>query len=271
MVLFPNCKINIGLQVLGKRADGFHDLQTIFYPINVKDGLEIIDNKQGNEIIFSTSGPAIEGVTENNLCLKAYHLLKKDFPSLPPIIMHLHKAIPMGAGLGGGSADAAFTLQLLNQKFSLGLDINELKKYALELGSDCPFFLINKPCFAYGRGEMLEEIALDLSSYKILIVNPGIHISTKWAFASIISGKTNVNIKELVTLPVNEWSGKISNDFETPVFKAYPEIVSIKDKLAAYGAIYCSMSGSGSSVYGIFDKYEGVIPDFPGHYFWKWA
>lgn len=270
MILFPNCKINIGLHITGKRADGFHDLQTIFYPIQVKDAIEIIDNTKNQEISFSTSGVSIDGAVENNLCLKAYHLLKKDFTLLPPVIMHLHKTIPMGAGLGGGSADAAFTLQLLNKKYSLGLGIDQLKKYALELGSDCPFFLINKPCFASGRGEILEEIAVDLSAYKILVINPGIHISTKWAFASIKPAATGSNLKELVTLPVQQWSGKISNDFEAPVFKEYPEIAAIKSKLTDYGAIYSAMSGSGSSIYGIFEKDKQAIPDFPAHYFCKW-
>ena len=271
MVSFPNCKINIGLQIIGKRPDGFHDLQTIFYPIALRDVIEIIDAPQKNDIAFSTSGISIDGNAENNLCVKAYHLLKKDFPQLPAINMHLHKIIPMGAGVGGGSADAAFTLQLLNNKYALGLDLSTLNKYALTLGSDCPFFLINKPCFAGGRGEILDEISIDLSAYKIVLVNPGIHINTGWAFSVLEKNAGHKDLKDLITKPVKEWRDQISNDFEVPVFKAHPEIKLIKEDLYAVGALYASMSGSGSSLYGIFEKNADIDLNFPPNYFQKWV
>ena len=185
--------------------------------------------------------------------------------------MHLHKIIPMGAGVGGGSADAAFTLQLLNKKYALGLDLAALNKYALTLGSDCPFFLINKPCFAGGRGEILEEISIDLSAYKIVLVNPGIHINTGWAFSVLEKNVAHKDLKGLITKPVNEWRDQISNDFETPVFKAHPAINSIKESLYAAGALYAAMSGSGSSLYGIFEKNAVIDLNFPPHYFQKWV
>ncbi|MFT3908428.1 MAG: 4-(cytidine 5'-diphospho)-2-C-methyl-D-erythritol kinase [Ferruginibacter sp.] len=271
MIAFPNCKINIGLQIIGKRADGYHDLQTIFYPVVLKDALEIIDNTETNDAAFSTTGITIDGNAENNLCLKAYQLLKKDFPQLPGIKMHLHKTIPLGAGLGGGSADAAFTLQLLNKKYALGLDPESLNKYAADLGSDCPFFLMNKPCFASGRGEILEEVTLDLSAWKILLINPGIHINTGWAFSALEKMSIGSNLKEHVSQPVATWREHISNDFEIPVFKAHKEIASIKENLYKTGAIYAAMSGSGSSLYGIFEKDAVPKLNFPSHYFQKWV
>ena len=184
MVVFPNCKINIGLRILDKRPDGFHNLETIFYPIPLKDSLEIIrDTSPQQEIIFSQSGNQIDGVPADNLCIKAYRLLKKDFPQLPAIQMHLHKAIPLGAGLGGGSADAAFAIKLLNEKFQLNLSPDQLISYSLQLGSDCPFFIINKPCYATGRGEIMQPLTISLSGYQLVLVNPGIHVNTSWAFS----------------------------------------------------------------------------------------
>jgi 4-diphosphocytidyl-2-C-methyl-D-erythritol kinase len=271
MVVFPNCKINIGLQVIGKRADGYHDLQTIFYPVPIKDALEIIDDPTINSIEFSFSGITIDEKFENNLCIKAYELIKKDFPALPGMRMHLHKAIPMGAGLGGGSADAAFTLEMINKKYHLNLTHQQLKEYALLLGSDCPYFLINKPCIASGRGEILEDIQLDLSSYKILVVNPAIHINTGWAFSVLDTAGKITDLASVIKKPVSEWREIVFNDFEVPVFNAYPEIRSIKESMYSSGALYAAMSGSGSSVYGIFQK--DAIPNlnFPAHYFYRWV
>jgi 4-diphosphocytidyl-2-C-methyl-D-erythritol kinase len=175
MVAFPNCKINLGLHIIAKREDGFHNLETIFYPVALKDALEIIPaSNAATDIEFSSSGLTVDGSTNDNICIKAYHLLKKDFTQLPNIKMHLHKAIPMGAGLGGGSADGAFALQLLNTKFNLSISTAKLINYAVQLGSDCPFFIINKPCYATGRGEILKEINIDLLKYKIALINPGI-------------------------------------------------------------------------------------------------
>ena len=199
MVVFPNGKINIGLQVIEKRSDGFHNIQSLFYPIRTRDVLEIIESSDANEDIdFSQSGLQIQGNASGNLCVKAYHLLKKDFPELPAIKMHLHKAIPMGAGLGGGSADGAFTLKLLNEKFNLQLSTASLIKYTLELGSDCPFFIINKPCYATGRGEILNPVTLDLSAYKIFIINPGIHVNTGWAFGQLSPKVSSINLTEAI-------------------------------------------------------------------------
>ncbi|QEC67067.1 4-(cytidine 5'-diphospho)-2-C-methyl-D-erythritol kinase [Panacibacter ginsenosidivorans] len=271
MVNFPNCKINLGLNIIGKRADGYHDLETVFYPVNLNDALEIIPVEKStakDQIEFSSSGLNIDGVEEDNLCIQAYRLLKKNFPELPAIKMHLHKTIPMGAGLGGGSADAAFTLTLLNNKFNLGLSTNQLISYALQLGSDCPFFIINKPCFATGRGEVLEEINLDLSKYKLAIVNPGIHINTGRAFSQIKPAIAAYSVKEIIKKPVEQWKDKLVNDFEELVVTTYAQMKDLKETLYNSGAIYASMSGSGSTFYGIFDKEKKVDTSvFPADYF----
>jgi len=266
MVTFPNSKINLGLNIVAKRSDGYHDIETVFFPIHLKDPLEIIENEK---LEFSTSGFSIEGEPEKNLCVKAYHLLKKGFPQLPTVQMHLYKAIPMGAGLGGGSADGAFTLKLLNKKFSLSLSEKQLINYSLQLGSDCPFFILNKPCFATGRGEILEQTALDLSEYKFLIVHPQIHISTAWAFSTIKPLKHAKSIKQIIQQSISTWKAELINDFEKPVFEKYPEIKNIKEKLYDEGAIYASLSGSGSAVYGIFKKDKTISISFPDYYFAK--
>ncbi len=267
MIVFPNCKINLGLQILNKREDGFHNLETVFYPIQLRDALEVIrsaDDKAEASINFKSTGLIIEGDYHNNLCIKAYELLKKDFPTLPSIQMHLHKTIPMGAGLGGGSSDGAFALKLLNEKFQLGLSSQQLINYALQLGSDCPFFIINKPAFATGRGEVLEEVNLDLSAYHFAIINPGIHVNTSWAFAQLsltnYSGRFErpdsqlPELKTIIHQPISTWKNQLINDFEEPVCKVHPEIASIKQQLYDAGALYASMTGSGSTVFGIFKE-----------------
>jgi 4-diphosphocytidyl-2-C-methyl-D-erythritol kinase len=273
MVTFPNCKINLGLNIVNKRNDGYHDIETVFYPIQAKDVLEVVEEKNIQpsmlNVQFSMSGLQIEGDQKNNLCLKAYDLLKKDFPKLPAVQMHLHKAIPMGAGLGGGSADGAFTLKLLNKKFDLSLSEKQLINYSLQLGSDCPFFILNKPCFATGRGEILEQTELDLSDYKFLLVQPLVHISTAWAFSTIKTLKPVKSIKQIIQQSILTWKAELINDFEKPVFEKYPEIKKIKDKLYNAGAIYASMSGSGSAVYGIFKKEKAISISFPDNYFVK--
>jgi len=266
MVVFPNAKINLGLTVLNKRDDGYHNLETVFLPILIKDILEIIPS---DKFEFNVSGILIDTKPEENICIKAYQLLKKDFHGLPSVKIHLHKAIPTGAGLGGGSADGAFILKLLNKIFELNLSTNQLINYALQLGSDCPFFIYNTPCIASGRGEVLEKIDLDLSAYKIIAINPGIHISTGWAFTQLSSALAAKSIKDIIHQPINTWKDQLKNDFEEPVFKQHPEIESIKDELYNKGAIYASMSGSGSSVYGIFKKEETVNLSFPEKYFVK--
>jgi len=270
VIVFPNCKINIGLRILRKRSDGYHDLETIFYPIPLTDVLEITEYKRPGHtysIPFAISGQTIEGDISNNLCVKAYKLLKKDFPQLPHIQMHLHKTIPTGAGLGGGSTDAAFTLKLLNEKFGLGLTTPQLISYALQLGSDCPFFIINKPCYATGTGEIMEPVNLDLSAYKLVIVYPGIHINTGQAFLQITPSVPEKPVKEIIMNKVERWKDELYNDFEKRIFKKHPEIVDIKDQLYVAGGIYASMSGSGSTVYGIFSKETKLQLSFPPHYF----
>ena len=268
MIAFPNCKINLGLYILEKRADGFHNLETIFYPVTLQDGLEIIQStNETNQ--FTTSGLQVKGAKENNICLKAYELLKKDFPQIPAIKMHLHKAIPTGAGLGGGSADGAFTLMLLNKKFSLEISEEKLIEYALALGSDCPFFIKNKACIGTGRGEKLETIDIDLSAYRIILVNPGIHINTGWAFSKISPSKKRTSLKEIIQHPIETWKDGLANDFEAPVFGEFPEVKKIKETLYANGALYASMSGSGSTVFGIFEKDATPTLDFPSNYFVK--
>lgn len=268
MIVFPNCKVNLGLHILQKRADGFHDLETVFYPIALQDALEIVQTPSpSSNIQFNSTGLKIDSSTENNICFKAYQLLKKDFPELPGIKMHLHKVIPSGAGLGGGSSDGAFTLLLLNRKFNLGLSEEQLINYALQLGSDCPFFIKNKPCYATGRGEKLESIELDLSAYKFVLVNPGIHLHTGRAFSKITPTNQRISIREVITTPVEHWKNVLENDFEESVFFEHPDIRTIKGELYNQGAVYASMSGSGSSVYGLFQKNHNLQLSFPLHYF----
>lgn len=269
MLVFPNCKINLGLRIIRKRNDGFHDLESVFYPLLLNDALEGIQATNSAEfaVKITFSGLNIDGKPENNLCIKAYELLKKDFPQLTALQLHLHKAIPVGSGLGGGSSDGAFTLKLLNQKFNLGLSTAQLIEYALRLGSDCPFFIINKPCIARGRGELLETIPVDLSAYKIIIVYPGIHISTEWAFSQLNVSDT-LQVSDTLS-PIETWKEELKNDFEEAVFNQYPEIQKIKEDLYNTGAIYASMSGSGSTVYGIFKNDAEISISFPENYFVK--
>lgn len=249
MVIFPNCKINLGLHITGKRPDGFHELETVFYPVPLKDIVEVVTS---TEFKFQSSGLSIPGDSTNNLCLKAYHLLKQDFPQLPPVHMHLHKIIPMGAGLGGGSADGAFVLRLLNEKYQLNISSQQLIDYAAKLGSDCPFFILNTACYATGRGEKLTPIQLDLSKYYFVLVNPGIHINTKWAFEQITPTPSSKTIVSILQQPMEEWRKDLLNDFEEPISKAFPAISAIKKELYQQGASYAAMSGSGSTVFGIF-------------------
>lgn len=277
MLVFPNCKINIGLTILNKRADGYHNIETVFYPIPLQDAVEIIPqanyNAEINQILFTSSGFAIDAAPQQNLCVQAYLLLKKLYPNLPAIQLHLHKVIPMGAGLGGGSADAAFTLQAINNKFKLQLSNTELLNFALQLGSDCPFFIENKPSYATSRGETLTSINLSLKGYSIVVVNPGIHVPTSWAFAALATEKANtistnnLPLLQAINLPITEWKNQIVNDFELPIFKQYAAIQTIKETLYAHGAVYAAMSGSGSSVFGIFKNKQVPSINFPANYF----
>jgi 4-diphosphocytidyl-2-C-methyl-D-erythritol kinase len=273
MILFPNAKINLGLNITRKREDGYHDLETVFYPVQIRDAIEVIEiNPAGDDkdpFQFTHTGNEIHGATENNLCFKAWQILKKDFPGIPPVAIHLLKAIPMGAGMGGGSADASFTLMLLNKKFNLGIGEAQLIDYALQLGSDCPFFILNKPVLAKGRGERMESLDLSLKGYYICIVFPHIHISTPWAFKQIKPAIPAMHLDEIIRQPVKRWQALMKNDFEPAVFTAYPEIGRIKSQLYDSGALYVSLSGSGSTVFGIFEKEDFYLNGFPEHYFVK--
>lgn len=261
MVFFPNCKINLGLTILRRRADGYHDLDTGFYPLPLRDVLEVLPSADG-ELHFTPSGLAIPGDPGGNLCLKAYHLLKTDFPDLPPVDIHLYKHIPMGAGLGGGSSDGAFMLVALNRLFGLGLGNDRLLAYAARLGSDCPFFILNRPCLGAGRGEQLQPLALDLSGYSFALVHPGVHISTAWAFSACTPRPDAKPVEAVLCEPIERWAGLLVNDFEAPILAAHPPLRLIKDALYAEGAIYASMTGSGSSFFGIFRKGQLPSPNF---------
>ena len=271
MICFPTCKINLGLRITQKRADEFHALETVFFPISIKDALEIIIEPDANAtpITFTSSGLAINGDPSDNLCFKAYGLLKKDFPTIPNIKIHLHKQIPMGAGLGGGSADGAFTLVALNQLFNLQIPEDKLMQYALALGSDCPFFILNSPAYAKGRGEILKPINVNLDGYSIVIVNPGIVISTKLAFSLITPKIPDTNLAAIIQQPVSTWKDLLINDFEAPIFNSFPELANIKETLYQKGAVYASMTGTGSTVYGIFPTsiIDTLGFNFPAHYF----
>ena len=266
MITYPNAKINLGLNIVEKRPDGYHNLETIFYPINLQDALEVteLENEEG-EYKLKVSGVPIEGDAENNLVVKAYRLLKKDFPDMSPINIHMFKHIPTGAGLGGGSADAAFMIKLLNEKFNLKLSIEKMEEYAAILGADCAFFIQNKPVFASGIGNIFENITLSLKGYYIVLVKPDIFVSTKDAFSHITPMHPNQSLKEIIRMPVETWRATMKNDFEESVFQKYPEIAAIKDKLYDMGAIYASMSGSGSSIFGIFrEQVEHIEEVFNG-------
>ena len=247
MIVYPNAKINIGLNVLEKQADGYHKLSSVFYPVNeLSDMLEILPAKHFS---FSSSGIAIPG--NSNICVKAFELLKSDF-DITNVIMHLHKQIPIGAGLGGGSADGAFALKALNEIFRLELSIIELEDYALQLGADCPFFIENSPKYITGIGEKMRKINLDLSSYKLKFIFPELHISTAEAYEGVIPCQPKKNLLDLINQPIKNWKTIVKNDFEISVFLKYPALAKIKEKLYADGAIYVSMTGSGSVIYGVF-------------------
>lgn len=263
MLSFPNCKINLGLRILDKREDGYHNLVSVFYPVKWCDALEII---VADDFSFVSEGLKVDGMAEHNLCVKAYRLFQKEF-SLPPVKMMLLKNIPMGAGLGGGSADGAFTLKMLNELFKLELSTDQLKSYALQLGSDCPFFIENKPMLVTGKGELMENAAVDLSEYFIELIYPDIAISTEWAFRELAKTEHKKSapdaidsLKGLLRQPLSNWKKELVNDFEQSVAGFYPEVSTIKKQLYAAGAVYASMSGSGSSVFGIFEENPKEIP-----------
>jgi 4-diphosphocytidyl-2-C-methyl-D-erythritol kinase len=252
LVTFPNCKINLGLNILRKREDGFHDINSIFYPIPWYDVLEIISPSE-NKTTIRTTG-LNSGTPSDNLCLKAYHLLKKDYPHLPDVSNFLHKTIPAGAGLGGGSADASFTLLLLNKKFDLQIPNDKLFEYAGKLGSDCSFFLLNKPALTSGKGEILEEIDLSLPFKKILLLNPGIHIPTAEIFKETNPCIPKKSLTDIIQQPIETWKNELKNDFEEIVFPKFPTLKELKVRLYNYGAEYVSMTGTGSTLYAFFKE-----------------
>ncbi len=262
MVSFPNAKINLGLHVVARRPDGYHNIESCFYPVGWTDVLEIIE---AETLQFTSSGLPIPGEAAHNLCLKAYAALKKDF-NLPPVHIHLHKVIPIGAGLGGGSADAAFAVKLLNDKFELGLTPERMEDYVRPLGSDCAFFIQNKPLYCYDKGDRFADIQVNLQGYWIGLINPGIHVSTPEAYAGITPQSPPVPLRDVLARPVPEWRDRLGNDFERTVFAKYPAIAAVKEKLYEVGALYASMSGSGATVYGIFAQPVALKDYFPPGY-----
>ena len=253
MIEFSNAKINIGLNIISRRPDGYHDLETVFYPIKINDVLEVIES---DKLSFESSGLEIPGRLEDNLCIRGYHLLKKDH-DVPPVKIHLHKNIPIGAGLGGGSSNAAFFIKLMNANFGLGLSPDQMEDYARQLGADCAFFIRNRPVFAFDRGDEFEDIKLDLSAYKIVLVMPDEHVSTAEAYRGVKPAPVKESLYDQIKTPLTAWRGQIKNDFEAHIFRDHPVIRGVKAELYEHGALYASMSGSGASVFGIFES----LPD----------
>ncbi|WKV11328.1 4-(cytidine 5'-diphospho)-2-C-methyl-D-erythritol kinase [Marivirga harenae] len=251
MLTFPNAKINLGLNINSKRADGYHNIESCFYPIPLKDSLEIIPSKA---LKFSSTGLPIPGNSNDNLVLKAYHLIQSDH-DIPPVEIILHKNIPMGAGMGGGSADGAFMLTLLNKYFNLSISNEKLEDYALKLGSDCPFFIANKPKFVSGRGEVFESTKIDLSGYYLGMMFPSIHIGTAEAYSGVKPQQLAISVKDIIEkYPIEEWNEILKNDFEDGIFLKHPSLLDLKNRCYHNGAIYASMTGSGSTIFGIYSK-----------------
>jgi 4-diphosphocytidyl-2-C-methyl-D-erythritol kinase len=256
MLAFANAKINLGLFLTEKRADGYHNLQTVFYPVKLYDVVELIDSETTSCII---KGIDIPGSADDNICLKAFKTLQKDF-HLPHQQIILLKNIPVGAGLGGGSADAAFVIKLVNDKFNLALSTEKMQDYARVLGADCAFFVENKPVYAFAKGDEFEDLQIDLSNHFMVLVKPSIHVSTAEAYNKVKVKEAAISLKDLIHLPLSDWKANILNDFEVSVFEKYPEIDEIKTKLYTAGATFALMSGSGSSIYAIFEK-PVILPE----------
>jgi len=268
MVTFPIAKINLGLNVVEKRLDGYHNLQTVFYPVPIMDALEIAPMSEGFpsdvDCDLKVTNIHIEGDEQRNLVVRAYQLLKKDFPSLPRIHTHLWKGIPTQAGMGGGSSDCAYMIRLLNETFDLQLTNEQMQQYAAQLGADCAFFIESVPCYAEGIGEQLEPISLDLSGWYIGVVRPDIPVPTKEAFSRIHPHYPSLNCREVVMQPVETWRDNLINDFEESVFALHPEIGAVKEQLYKMGATYAAMSGSGSALFGLFkEEPDGLRQAFP--------
>ncbi len=265
MVAFPGCKINLGLHILNRRPDGFHDIHTCFFPLPWSDILEFLPARSFR---FECTGLEIPGPSTENLSVKAYHLLREDF-NLPPVQGHLHKIVPMGAGLGGGSADAAHTLKTIAALFSLELTTQQLASYAQRLGSDCAYFLLDSPAVGSGRGEILRPLHLSLSGYFLVLVTPKVHVSTAEAYRGVVPKSPGENLLSTLERPVTEWRDILTNDFELSVFARYPELAKIKEQLYSQGAVYASMSGSGSSIFGLFRQEVSSKELFPGGSGWS--
>lgn len=270
MLRFPIAKINLGLNVVERRPDGYHNLETVFYPVPIQDALEVQLMDDGFpsavDCDIKVSNIAVEGDEQRNLVVRAYHLLKKDFPDLPRLHTHLYKNIPTQAGMGGGSSDGAAMVLLLNEAFHLGLSAQQMIDYVAQLGADCPFFILNRPAYAEGIGEKLMPIDLDLKGWTLAVVRPAIPVSTKEAFSLITPCRPERNCKEIVMQPVESWRELLTNDFEKSVFALHPEIGAVKDELYRMGAVYAAMSGSGSSLFGLFRNALDLTGHFEGMY-----
>ncbi|GHV25824.1 4-diphosphocytidyl-2-C-methyl-D-erythritol kinase [Bacteroidia bacterium] len=267
MITFPNAKINLGLNIVAKRPDGYHNLETVFYPIPLYDALEIVSAKKNS---FTQTGIAVDGDAANNLVMRAYHLLKKDF-SLPELDVYLQKNIPFGAGLGGGSADAAFMLKMLNELGDLKLSNEDLEQYGAQLGADVPFFIQNQPVFAEGIGNEFSPMQFSLEGYSLVLEKPDIHVSTKDAYAQVQPQVPHKSIREILASPIETWATDLVNDFERSVFAKFPKIGKIKQKMYDQGAVYASMSGSGSSVFGIFQTLDSNNPEWEKDYCFRFV
>ena len=258
MITFPIAKINLGLNVVEKRPDGYHNLETVFYPVSIRDALEVYEMDpqfpSDADCDLKVTNIAIDGDERKNLVVRAYQLLKHDFPSMPRVHAHLYKGIPTQAGMGGGSSDCAYMITLLNSMFGLGLSERRMTEYAAQLGADCAFFIASSPAYAEGIGERLQPIALNLSGWHIAIVRPAIPVSTGEAFSLITPRHPERNCRDIVMQPIESWRELLTNDFEKSVFALHPEIAAIKEQLYQMGAVYAAMSGSGSSVFGIFSQ-----------------
>ena len=267
MIAFPQAKINLGLNVVERRPDGYHNLETVFYPVPLCDALELHEMETNFpsdiDCDLKVTGICIEGDERRNLVVRAYELLKQEFPNLPRVHAHLHKVIPTQAGMGGGSSDGAAMLRMLNRHFELGLTDDELISRAAKLGADCAFFILERPAYAEGIGERLQPIALSLKGWYLAVVKPPISVSTKEAFALVSPCRPAVNCLDVVQQPVETWRDNLVNDFEQSVFAQYPQIREVKDQLYALGAVYSCMSGSGSAVFGLFREHIELAGHFP--------
>ena len=270
MITFPLAKINLGLNVVERRPDGYHNLQTVFMPVPLTDALEVheMDAAFPSEVDcdLKVTNIAVEGDEQRNLVVRAYNMLKSEFPQMPRVHAHLRKDIPTQAGMGGGSSDCAAMLLLLNRMFSLGLTQQQLIDRAAQLGADCPIFILNRPAYAEGIGEKLTPIELSLKDYYLAIVRPNIPVPTKEAFSRIKPHMPAKNCLDIVRQPIDTWRHELVNDFEESVFALHPEIGAVKQRLYDLGAVYAAMSGSGSALFGIFKKEPALEGEFQGMY-----